>query len=120
MGVDEVGRRYLSALRARDDDPDAWIVDAVWFGHDLDESGSAELSLTLRWDLVMAVLDACPDDDDRSLVVGRWTVRSAGRRGGNDRALLSRAGHASEARRLFEAMRRELPSEGVTDGWWFN
>ncbi len=63
MGVDEIGRRYLAALQAPDDDPDEWIVDAVWFGQDLVENDMAMLPLSLRWELAIAALEACPDDD---------------------------------------------------------
>jgi hypothetical protein len=117
MGLPEVGRRYLRALSAPSDGPDHWIVDAVWFGHDLDENGSADLPLGLRWDLAMAALDVCPDDDLWLLGDGPFDQLAA--EPGMIERLRAERAVRPKLLRLFEAMRRELPSEGVNDGWWF-
>jgi hypothetical protein len=43
--ADHVGRQYFAALHSRDDAL-AWIVDAVWWGDDLDDETHWRLGLT--------------------------------------------------------------------------
>ena len=106
-------------MQAPDDDPDEWIVDAVWFGQDLVENHMAMLPLSLRWDLAIAALEACPDDDGDLWCLGDGPFdQLAAEPGIIERFYVEREARP-KLRRLFEAMRRELPSEGVTDGWWF-
>ncbi|MGB8862318.1 MAG: hypothetical protein WCC60_23890 [Ilumatobacteraceae bacterium] len=120
IGADEVGRRYLHALAAPSDDPDNWIVDAVWFGNDLRENGRAELPLGLRWDLAMATLEACPDNDGDLWLLGDGPFDQLAAEPGMIKRFHAERETRPKLLRLFEAMRRELPSEGVTDGWWFD
>lgn len=120
MGVAEVGQRYLAALQAPDDDPDKWIVDAVWFGQDLYENHMAELPLSLRWDLALAALEACPDDDGDLWCLGDGPFDQLAAEPGMIKRIYRERDTRPKLRRLFEAMRRILPSEGVTSGWWFD
>lgn len=114
VGVDEIGRRYLAALRAPGR-RNQWIVDAVWFGG----TGEEVLPVELRWELVMAALDACPDDDGELWCLGDGPFdHLAAEPGMVERIHAEREGNP-KLRRLFEAMRRKLPEEGVEDGWWF-
>lgn len=119
LGTDEIGRRYLGALRSPRDHEDRWIVDAVWFGYDLDERRGQELPLELRWELVMAALEACPDDDGDLWCLGDGPFGHLAAEPGIVARLYDERERRPKLRRLFEAMRRELPNEGVTDGWWF-
>lgn len=115
LGVDEVGRRYLGALASHGKGPDAWVVDSVWFG----SAGDERLPVSLRWELVLAALDAFPDDDRDLWCLGDGPFdHLAAERGMIERIYAERE-HNPKLQRLFEAMRRELPKEGVHDGWWF-
>ena len=116
MGVAEVGRRYLAALRAPDDDPDKWILDAVWFGEDLEGA----LPLDLRWDLVFAALEACPDNDGDLWCLGDGPFDHLVAEPGTAERIYQERATRPKLQRLFEAMRRSLPSEGVTSGYWFD
>jgi hypothetical protein len=62
LGVVEIGRRYV----ARDGEWDDLAL-AVFDG--TDERGE-ELPLELWWDITMAALEACPDDDGSLWLLG--------------------------------------------------
>ena len=117
LGVGEVGRRYLAALRAGDSMDTWWIVEAVWFGHD--ESGCA-LPTDLRWQLVMAALNACPEDDGDLWLLGDGPFDQLAENLSIVERFYAERERNPKLRRLFTAMRRELPTEGSTHGWWFH
>jgi hypothetical protein len=120
LGADEVGRRYWLLSRggfaAHEDD---WILDAIYSGEDLTELDREPLDLELRWTLVMAALEACPDDDGELWRVGDGPFDILRIEPGMEARIHRERERHPKLRRLFEAMRRELPSEGVTDGFWF-
>jgi len=117
LGADEVGRRYLPALRSPNESEDAWVVDAVGFGQDLD---GGDLPLDVRWELVMAAVEACPDDDDDLWCLGDGPFDELAAEPGMIERFYEERARRPKLRQLFLAMRRELPSEGVTNGWWFD
>jgi hypothetical protein len=119
LGAEEIGRRYWPAYWASEAHEDVWIVDAIWSGQDLPERGRQDLPLDLRWTLVMAALEACADDDDDLWCLGDGPFDHLAAEPGMMARIYEERERRPKLRRLFEAMRRELPSEGVTDGWWF-
>ncbi|MDQ3641539.1 MAG: hypothetical protein M3450_08780 [Actinomycetota bacterium] len=60
VGPEEVGRRYLSADAAKDDD--WWIFEAVWFGSGLDDDTHLAV--------VLGALDAASDNPDALWRIG--------------------------------------------------
>lgn len=116
LGAAEVARRYYLASGARPHHPDLWAWNAVWAGEDLD---SANLNTDLWFSLLLATLDACPDDETELWLLGDGPFdHIAARPGVTDRIYEERTRN-EKLRRLFDVMRQWLPSEGVTDGWWF-
>jgi hypothetical protein len=111
LGVVEVGRRYVTRGREWDE-----LALAVFDG--TDERGE-ELPLELWWDIMMAALEACPDDDGSLWLLGDGPFDHMRARPGVNERLLEERTRNPKAARLFEAMKRELPSEGVTTGFWF-
>jgi hypothetical protein len=130
LGVDEVGRRYVALLVAdldairrgereqRRSEAEHLIHDAVWIGED--ESGQP-LPVDWRWELVLSALAACPDDDGLLWCLGDGPFDHLRGDGHDidDRMRLERSSNP-KLQRLFEAMRRTLPAEGVTSGAWFD
>jgi hypothetical protein len=119
LGADEIGRRYWLVPSGYGAHEDYWIVDAIYFGEDLHELGNKPLDLKLRWTLVMAALEACPDDDGELWRVGDGPFDVLRIEPGMAERIYRERERRPKLRRLFEAMRRELPTEGVTDGFWF-
>jgi hypothetical protein len=133
LGADEVGRRYVAWLvdhlaahrrgeRPVPDDELAEVIRAaLWEGED--EEGQP-LPVDLRWQLALAALSACPDDDvvlwclgDGPFDIMGFEVDGEGQRI-YDRMRAERSSNA-QLGRLSEAMRRALLDEGVTSGPWF-
>lgn len=90
--------------------------EAVWFGDD--EKGEA-LPQDLHWRLALAALAASPDEDGELWLLGDGPFDRLAEDHEMIEQLYAEREHNPKVRRLFEAMRRELPNEGVTDGWWF-
>jgi hypothetical protein len=109
----EVGRRYLAALRDSDGS-DHSIVEAVWFGTD---ENLDELPAELRWQLVMAALDECPDTDADLCHIGSCPLAELLVVSGIDERLLREREHNPKVHLLFAAMRRDLASFGVRLGF---
>jgi hypothetical protein len=112
LGVDEVGRMY--AAREVDDD----LRMAVFLG--VDEHGEP-LPVGNWWRLILAAVDACPNDDEAML----WSLGDGaidhirGRDGTMSEQVLAARGDHPKLMRVFEVMRAGLPAEGVTTGFWF-
>jgi len=107
----EVGRRYVT----RDGQWDELAV-TVFGGEDED---GHELPLELWWDILMAAIEACPDDDGSFWLLGDGTFDHMRIKPGVNQRLLEERTRNPKVARLFDAMQRELPKEGVTAGFWF-
>ena len=68
----------------------------------------------------MAALEACPDNDQDLWLLGDGPFDQLASEPGMIKRFYRERDSRPKLRRLFEAMRRELPSDGVTDGWWFD
>jgi hypothetical protein len=111
LGVDEVGRRYVEPGREWDE-----LTLAVFDGTD---ERLEPLPLELWWEILMAALDHCPDDDGAFWLLGDGPFDHMRGIEGVDERLLEERIRNPRVARLFAAMQRELPSEGVTTGFWF-
>ncbi len=134
LGVDEIGKRYieilerdLAIMREQDErgerapEPDRSPIDelitmTVWSGED--ENG-VPLPDELRWDVTMAALHHCPTDDGLLGCLGDGPFDHFVVRPGIKERLYAARDEDPKLQELFAVMRRELPSEGVTGGWWF-
>jgi len=110
LGVAEVGVRYVNGDFGWGD-----LGLAVFTGED--ELGVG-LPSELWWDIAMAALDACPDDESVELLGEDIFDRMRARPGFADR-LLDEGTRNSRVARLFAVMERALRSERVTSGFWF-
>ena len=119
LGVDHVAHLFFDASAASEDRPQDWVVGAVVFGEDWTDAPVTELSLEVWWTLAMAALDACPDDDVAYWLLGDGTFDHMRAKPGIEERLRAEREHNPSVQRLFVAMQRELPSEGVADGFWF-
>jgi len=83
VGIEEVGRRYLTASANSKDE--WWIIDAVWLGNGLDDDTHLVV--------VLAALKAAGDDEDALWRVGDQPVEEGlfPRPGMRDRLLVLRA-----------------------------
>jgi hypothetical protein len=111
VGVEELARRYVAG-----EDESTEVMLAVVFGDD--EHGDP-LPMDLWWQIGIAALHACPDDDGALWSLGDGTFDHMRAHAGIDERLLAERRHDPKVARLFEAMRRQLPNEGVTEGFWF-
>jgi hypothetical protein len=133
LGVGQIGRWWVTRLVAHleahgrgerprpDDEMDEVIRAALWEGDD--EAGNP-LPVDLRWQLVLAALAACPEDDRLLWCLGDGPFDNLGPEVDSNGQQISERRKAERAsnpklRRLYEAMRRTLPAEGVTSGPWF-
>ena len=71
------------------------------------------------WELALAALRACPPDDSLLWCLGDGPFDNMRENPEIDERLLDGRSTDPDIDRLFAAMRRELPSEGVTTGFWF-
>ena len=131
LGADEVGRRYIARLASTvfsasvrnevgegsGDQLDEAVYQAVWLG---EESDGRPLPVELRWDVTMATLRACPDDDGLLWCLGDGPFDHMLNVPELRRRLSTGRGADLYVDRLVGAMQRTLPGEGVTDGWWFD
>jgi hypothetical protein len=115
LGVGEVGRRYVARTWDTEFNED-WILFAV--SHGWDEE-SRPLPIDLRWQLALAALEASPDDDVALWLIGDGPFDHLAVEPGMKERIYGERETNARVRRLFDAMRRQLPSEGVTGGWWF-
>ncbi len=134
LGIDEIGRRYIAELQYglerirhgadgdRDQAPEQVdgigpiIESAVWGG---DDPAGGRLTTDVWWELAMAALRACPPDDSLLWCLGDGPFDNMRENPEIDARLLAARSQDPAIDRLFAAMRRELPSEDVTTGFWF-
>jgi hypothetical protein len=116
MGVDAAARRYVSYMSGADEPGD--LTAAIWSGDD--EDGN-KLPTEWLWNLSLAVIHHCPDDDEMLWRLGDGPIDNNCVDPEIGRRLFEVRDTDPKVMLLFLAMRRMLPSKwGVSDGPWFD
>jgi len=117
IGVVDVGRRYVAAMRVGEESDEYWAVEsALRHGRDGDDE---PLPVDLRWELACASLDACETDED-FWRLGDGAFSSLWFEDGVLERMMETRASNPNLRRLYAVMRRRLQAQGLTDGWWFH
>jgi hypothetical protein len=119
LGINAVGARYLPAFHAANDDSEGWIVDAVWYGLGSDtDGGTVDLPVELRWELVLAALNASPNDDDSLWCIGHQPISQIAAQPGIAERIRAERGRNPKMLRVFHLMQEYYDSMGLPQGFW--
>lgn len=115
IGVDAAAQRYVVHMSGVHD-ANLDLMDAFWSG----DGASRLLPLELRWNLLLAAIHQCPDDDELLWRLGDGPVDNNAVDPEIRRRVFAARATDAKVQRLFEAMRRQLPiKDRITDGAWY-
>ena len=115
IGVQAAAQRYVQHMENRYEWDD--LIDAFWSGDD--ETGQ-KLPSDLLWRMLLAAIHECPDDDEMLWRLGDGPIDNNSVDPEIREALFQARDRDPKVMRLFEAMRRQLPTKsGITEGSWF-